>query len=142
MARLDRYLFPLLALFAGAAGLNASPAIADDRLLAQYVANLGPEDYVNSGGKRLTSFAALLAQDRANFHRFGIRHENDGDDPVFSSRAMRAQINPGTVQIPDHYRQYVANVMASDGRDGGTYMVVYVFGSGDRITRISIDVPG
>ena len=109
--------------------------------MAEYVADIGPEDHYNSSGTRLTSFAALIAQDRANYHRFGIRHKNDGNDPIFSSREMRAQIGPGVLRIEGYYQQYVANVVASDGY-GGTYLVVQVYGNGNRITRISIVVPG
>ena len=109
--------------------------------MAQYVADLGPEDHYNSSGTRLTSFAALIAQDRANYHRFGVRHKHDGNDPIFASREMRAQISPAVLYIEDYFQQYVANVMASNGV-GGTYMVVQVYGYGNRITRISIVVPG
>ncbi len=122
-------------------GLLAAPVWAQERLLAEYVADIGPEDHYNSSGTRLTSFAALIAQDRANYHRFGIRHRSDGNDPIFASREMRAQIGPGVLRIEDYYRQYVASIVASNGQ-GGTYMIVQVFGTGNRITRISIVVPG
>lgn len=116
-------------------------ANAQDRVLARYIADIGVEDHYNSSGTRLTTFAALLAQDRANYHRFGIRHTHDGDDPVFSQRAMRAQITANIVQVPDYYDHYVQNVVASDG-SGGTYMVVIVYGNGRTISRMTIDVPG
>lgn len=130
-----------IACIVGLAGLAPPDARAQDQLLTQYVADLGPEDHVNSKGQRLGSFAALLAQDRANYHRFGIRHRSDGADPIFSSRAMRAQITAAIVEVPDYYQPYVDNVMSSDG-SGGTYMVVKVFGSGKTISKITIDVPG
>lgn len=119
----------------------ASSAAAQERLLTTYIASIGPEDHYNSSGKRLTSFAALIAQDRANFHRFGIRHEHDGFDPVFAQRSMRAQIGPAILKVESYYKEYIDRVVASDGV-GGTYMIVYVYGLGNRITRISIDVPG
>ena len=116
-------------------------ALAQERLLAEYIADIGPEDHFNSSGARLTSFAALIAQDRANYHRFGIRHANEGWDSIFGDRAMRAQIGPALMSIEPFYQQYVANVIASGGQ-GGTYMVVQVYGFADRLTRISIIVPG
>lgn len=122
-------------------GLLTAPATAQERLLAEYVADLGPEDHYTSSGQRLTSFAGLLAQDRANYHRFGIRHKSDGADPIFSSREMRAQIGPSVVQIQSYYKPYIKNVVASNG-SGGTYVVVSVFGNGNKITRITIVVPG
>lgn len=112
-----------------------------EQLLASYVADLGPEDHYNSSGQRLTSFAALLAQDRANYHRFGIRHASDGNDPIFANRAMRAQIGPGVLRIESYYNQYVQNILNTQSPIG-TYMVVEVYGSGNTITRISIVVPG
>ncbi|MCY4335525.1 MAG: hypothetical protein OXC60_12760 [Litoreibacter sp.] len=118
-----------------------TPSLAQERLLAQYVADIGPEDHYNSSGTRLTSFAALIAQDRANYHRFGIRHDDDGADPIFSDRAMRAQIGPGVMDIEDYYDQYVRNILASNGA-GGTYFIVNVYGQAGRISRISITVPG
>ncbi|MBO9420105.1 hypothetical protein J7481_11410 [Labrenzia sp. R4_2] len=118
-----------------------STAVAQEQLLARYIANIGPEDHYNSSGKRLTSFAALIAQDRANFHRFGIRHQHDGFDPIFTHRSMRAQISPAVLKVESYYREYINHVVSSNGADG-TYIIVYVYGYGNRITRISIDVPG
>lgn len=68
-----------------------STGLADD-LIADYYVELGPQDFYNSSGTRLTDTATIFAQDRANVHRFGIRHGGDSMDPVFSSREMRAQI--------------------------------------------------
>ena len=135
MTRLARACITLFAV-----AMLPAAASAQDQLLTRYVANIGPEDHYNSQGVRLTTFGALLAQDRANVHRLGIRHEYDGVDPVFGARAMRAQI-AGAVQIPSYYAQYAANVVNSNGF-GGTYMVVYVYGYGRTITRVTIDVPG
>ncbi|MEM8578643.1 MAG: hypothetical protein AAGF60_12395 [Pseudomonadota bacterium] len=53
---------------------------------------------------------------------------------------MRAQI-ANAVRLPDVYRQYAANVVNAVGMSG-TYMVVYVYGLGRTITRVTIDVPG
>lgn len=118
-----------------------NPAAAQEQLLTRYIASIGPEDHYNSSGKRLTSFAALIAQDRANYHRFGIRHEHDEFDPIFGKRSMRAQISPSVLKIENYYDEYINHVVSSDGV-GGTYIVIRVYGHEDRITRISIDVPG
>ncbi len=64
---------------------------ADD-LIADYFVELGPQDFYNSSGTRLTSTAQIFQQDRANVHRFGIKHGGDSTDPVFGNREMRAQI--------------------------------------------------
>jgi hypothetical protein len=75
-------LFGLLA-FAGAA-----PAAACD-LRESYVARLSAADHFNSRGERLTSAAAIIRQDRANYHLFGIRDPEDEGDVFFSSKANR-----------------------------------------------------
>jgi hypothetical protein len=67
-------------------------AIRADDLIADYFVELGPQDFYNSSGTRLGSTAAIFQQDRANVHRFGIRHGGDSLDPIFSDRALRAQI--------------------------------------------------
>ncbi len=130
----------VIVLGCAAASLWPGEASAQERLLTQYIADLGPQDHFNSSGTQLTTFAALLAQDRANVHRFGIRHRHDQIDPVFAARAMRAQINVQTVQIQHYYQQFVQHILRD--RPPGTYIVVYVYGYGSTITRVTFDVPG
>lgn len=115
------------------------PATAQEQLLAQYVADLGPEDHFNSSGTRLTTFGALLAQDRANYHRFGIRHRNDGADPIFSDRGMRAQI-AAKFQMQGYQMEYTQLILRN--RPPGTYIVVSVWGNGRTISRVTFVVPG
>ncbi len=74
-----------------AAMSGAAPAVAGESL-AVYFAELSARDMVSSGGARLGSFGAVLQQDRANFHRFGLRDAADEDDPFFADSAMRARI--------------------------------------------------
>lgn len=107
--------------------------------MATYSAHLGSEDYFNSKGVRLTTMAAIIAQDRANFHRFGVRHKHDSADPLFSKRAARAQIANAPVVICCGLEEHVTK-----GYDRGLepFLAVTVFGRNGRITRISLDVPG
>lgn len=58
--------------------------------LEQYIARLGPQDHFNSRGQRLTSAAAIIRQDRANFHKFGLADPEDEGDTFFSSKQNRA----------------------------------------------------
>lgn len=74
----------------------ALPASAQQ--IESYYAWIGPEDMRNSRGVRLTTLGAILQQDRANWHRFGIRHREDEGDRLFGDRAVRAR-------IPDLYRR-------------------------------------
>jgi hypothetical protein len=83
---------PHLALFGLIAAL-ALPSLA----LAQepsetYEARLSDADHYNSDGVRLATVAAIIRQDRANFHRFGVRDREDQDDAFFESAANRARL--------------------------------------------------
>jgi hypothetical protein len=62
------------------------------QLIGSYVALLSEADHFNSDGQRLTSAAAIIRQDRANFHRFGIRDPEDEDDTFFADEGNRAAL--------------------------------------------------
>src|ERR1700675_4079447 len=69
---------------------------ADAQILGQlvesYSARLSPRDHFNSNGERLRSAAAIIRQDRANFHRFGIRDPADQSDVFFTDVNNRAEL--------------------------------------------------
>lgn len=69
--------------------LMAAPASAQS-LIESYTARLSSADHYNSNGERLTSPAAIIRQDRANFHKFGIRDPEDEGDGYFASASNRA----------------------------------------------------
>lgn len=70
-----------------------APTLAQaQQIIASYVARLSATDHFNSNGERLTSAAAIIRQDRANFHRFGIRDPEDEDDPFFANQDNRAAL--------------------------------------------------
>ncbi|MEM6408528.1 MAG: hypothetical protein AAF700_08930 [Pseudomonadota bacterium] len=73
------------------AAISPQASQADD-LIAAYFVELGPQDFYNSRGARLGNVFGIFQQDRANFHKFGIRHGGDSPDPVFTTPAMRAKI--------------------------------------------------
>ncbi len=58
-------------------------------LQERYVARLSAMDHFNSKGVRLTSAAAIIRQDRANFHLFGKRDPEDQNDAFFASKDNR-----------------------------------------------------
>src|SRR3984885_5074198 len=69
------------------------PTLAQaQQLIGSYVALLSEADHFNSNGQRLTSAAAIIRQDRANFHRFGIRDPEDQDDTFFADEGNRAAL--------------------------------------------------
>jgi hypothetical protein len=67
----------------------AAPAFADE-LVESYIARLGHSDHFNSYGERLTSVAAIIRQDRANYHVFGRYDPEDERDSFFASKRNRA----------------------------------------------------
>jgi hypothetical protein len=68
---------------------QAAPACADE-LVESYIARLGPSDHFNSNGERLRSVAAIIRQDRANYHVFGRYDPEDERDSFFASKRNRA----------------------------------------------------
>lgn len=67
--------------------VNASPRA---RLIGSYQAYIDTADLYNSNGQRITQPWAVLRQDRANFHRFGISQMGDTGDDFFASERNRA----------------------------------------------------
>ena len=105
-------------LLACAAALAVSTFVAPAsaaELIGSYNAWLSHADHYNSNGQRLTSAAAIIRQDRANFHKFGIQDDGDESDSYFDNvdnRALLEQmLNDGTSD-PGVLRQIVnGNVM-------------------------------
>jgi hypothetical protein len=76
----------LASLAAGSVALAQSPP------LETYVARLSVQDHYNSNGVRLTTAAAIIRQDRANYYEFGKRDPEDTPDAFFSSKENRARL--------------------------------------------------
>jgi hypothetical protein len=75
--------FIIVSLLAAAASANASEVV-------NYHARLSEQDHLSADGKHLESVAAILSQDRANYHRFHKRDTNDQGDSFFITKAHRA----------------------------------------------------
>ncbi|BDA86908.1 hypothetical protein Sa4125_44500 [Aureimonas sp. SA4125] len=60
--------------------------------IESYCATMGEEDHFASDGYRLQDAAAIIRQDRANFHAFGKQDPSDEDDSTFGSKANRARL--------------------------------------------------
>jgi hypothetical protein len=112
----------------------ASGALAQDRSIGTYMAYLGPEDLVNSSGTRLNSAAAIVAQDRANFHRFGVRHAQDEPDPWFASRGHRMAILD-LVQVSNTDARIIV-------RQGALVAVTVFADPTGQMTRMLVQIPG
>ena len=79
----------LVVIAALVAAVGATPVRAQE-LVESYTAFLSEADHFNSNGQRLTSAAAIIRQDRANFHRFGRGDPGDEGDRFFASIDNRA----------------------------------------------------
>lgn len=115
-----------------ALALFGAPTAAQDSYDG-YIALLGPEDLTNSSGVRLRSAAAIVQQDRANFHRFGIRHSWDQSDPFFASQSARASMGP-LIRMSPHTEEIIVRQ--------GALVYVQVQSRGNRIVGISVEIPG
>lgn len=105
-----------------AVALFAAPAKAQD-YMGQYYTALHAEDMRNSRGQPLGDFCAIVQQDRANYHRFGLRHDGDQGDPFFASPGMRSRIAGSCHIMPGS--EYVADrVLSGQPR----YVLVRIYG--------------
>jgi hypothetical protein len=62
------------------------------QLVGSYIALLSEADHFNSTGQRLTSAAAIIRQDGANFYRYAVRDAKDEADTFFSDEGNRAAL--------------------------------------------------
>jgi hypothetical protein len=78
-------------------GLIGSTARGGDVLFS---ARLSVEDHHNSAGKKLTSVAAIIQQDRANYHKFNKRDpEDESDGGMFLSAKARAKLGTDLAKV-------------------------------------------
>jgi hypothetical protein len=69
----------------------ASSSYANE-MVDSYMARLSAQDHFNSKGARLKSAAAIIRQDRANYHKFNLRDPEDTYDSVFGEVSNRAAL--------------------------------------------------
>ncbi len=82
----------ILAALVSAGSATLSAETCPGELLGTYSAWIGRQDLVSSNGQRLGSVAAIIQQDRANFHRFGRADPSDESEDLFLSTQSRALI--------------------------------------------------
>lgn len=112
---------------------GSAPAVAQD-WIGGYSAYIGEDDLYNSKGARLREPWQILRQDRANFHRFGIRQRGDEGDPFFASAdnraAMEQMVMRGT--ITREARRLLVQ--------GGATVYVDIYGRNGRGTHVEVTV--
>jgi hypothetical protein len=72
-----------------------------------YSCRISAKDRVNSKGKPLNSLRDILAQDRANFHRFGKRDQVDEADIVFVTTASRNLFQFAQIRIDPRLKKRI-----------------------------------
>lgn len=114
--------------------LALAPAAWAQDFLGSYSAYISAADLHNSKGVRLWEPWQIVRQDRANFHRFGIRDPMDEGDPFFADydnrAAMEQMIRRGRID-PQAARDIV---------HGGAVIVVSVYGSNGVGQIVNVDV--
>jgi hypothetical protein len=63
-----------------------------DEPLESYTARLSADDHTNSDGKKLTTVAEIIRQDRANYHKFNLRDAEDTADSFFANAKNRERL--------------------------------------------------
>jgi hypothetical protein len=122
---------PLFAILA----LTILPALSHaDELVETYLAVLSERDHCNSSGERLKEAAAIIRQDRANFHKFGRRDKGDQSDTFFANATNR--------EILERFlNRGRSTASALDAIINGTPVVVvriYRADSGDNYINVSV----
>lgn len=116
-------LIAVCALVLAAAGFDAAEAKDKKKKkpIETYFTLIGPEDLYNSSGVRLTDAVQIVRQDRANVHRYGIRHEGDEMDSFFSSLENRNKLP--AMAAKGKMRSDTARLI----RQGDIYIVVTIY---------------
>jgi hypothetical protein len=108
-------------------------------LMGSYYAEIGPEDRRNSSGTALTEAGGILQQDRANVHRFGIRHAGDQMDRVFDTPDLRTT-------LPDLFRRSTRAPGVDAGllgQSGAHFRIlVLLCGDGRALSHVVVDEVG
>jgi len=116
------------------AALLCSASASADVLVESYVAFLSRRDHFNSNGDRLDNAAAIIRQDRANFHKYGKRDEADQGDAFFAiarnREVLERYLNRG--RSPKAALNAIVN--------GTPMVVVKILHSGDGEPYITVSV--
>jgi hypothetical protein len=86
------FLLVLIAAILSAGPVRDAHGQTMGNFIESYTARLSPRDHYNSNGVRLTSAAAIIRQDRANFYVYGMRDSEDEPDSFFSNKSNRARL--------------------------------------------------
>jgi hypothetical protein len=71
---------------------RTQPSHTEEMIVESYTARLSSKDHFNSDGVRLKLVADIIRQDRANYHKFNVRDNDDTGDNFFSDKDNRGRI--------------------------------------------------
>ncbi|SFZ83484.1 hypothetical protein SAMN02983003_1673 [Devosia enhydra] len=103
-------------------------------LIDSYIAQINYHDLFNSSGVRLTEPAAIIRQDRANYHRFGRRDPLDEGDTFFADAGNRQALE--TMLLNGEISLDAAHSII----DGGAVIQVEIYGRGPRGDWVEVTV--
>jgi len=129
-------LLPLLSL--------AQEGSTDDVFHQVYKARLSEKDHFSSSGQRLKTAAAILRQDRANFHVFNIKDAEDEYDETFKDKEAREYMEKMVVSISKTTEKAVLNgtptIQVEIFGDGGAEVTLITEnGAADKVFNASFD---
>ena len=118
----------------GHAQSSVTMAPSREHVIEEYRAFIGKDDLYNSSGTRLTQPWQVLRQDRANFHRFGIRHHREEGDSFFASANNRARMESMLAS------GFISREAGDAILNGNVWVNVQIIGHGTTGRRIRIAV--
>ena len=125
------FLLVLIAAILSAGPVRDAQGQVMGNFIESYTARLSPRDHYNRNGVRLTSAAAIIRQDRANFYVYGLRDSEDEPDSFFSSKSNRARLE----EMLENGR---ATRIAIDRVINGTPLIrVDIYANGINVTVLS-----
>ena len=106
--------------------------VAAQGYIDSYRAYISRDDVVNSNGVRLRDVGAILRQDRANVHRYGIRQRGDEVDPYFGEPFLREMLQKAVNDsaIPGYIEEAIIY--------GNAMLTVRLYGEGDTLLYVDI----
>lgn len=107
--------------------LAQEDSTGDDIFHLIYKARLSEKDHFSSSGKQLKTAAAILRQDRANFHVFNIKDAEDESDDTFKDKVSRENMGQ-TIAISKKIEKAILNstplVQVEIAGDGGDVTLI------------------
>ncbi|MEM9237026.1 MAG: hypothetical protein AAGB14_09615 [Verrucomicrobiota bacterium] len=88
--------------------------------ITEYGAMITAKDRVSSKGVKLGSVPAILAQDRANYHRFKKRDKQDANDGEFTTPEKRLLFSKAKIQITPELKKKMLS-----GKDVEIWVLVH-----------------